>query len=277
MNRSATIVSRFLLCLIPVALFLGARTVTVHAGQEIVVSAASSLTNVFTNLGEQFEVEHTGVKILFNFASSGSLLHQIEMGAPVDLFASADPFTMDQAVSKELVIDGTRRDFACNSLVLITPASLPTTIRNHADLTGSNAKRIAMGNPETVPAGRYVRELFVPMGLWQGLAAKMIYGNSVRQVLDYVRRGEVDAGVVYRTDALLEGRNIRIIEQMGSSRIVRYPIAIVAGSEKSGLAASWIHYILSDTGRDILIRYGFEPPQPLDLAADIKGTKDHED
>ena len=97
------------------------------------------------------------------------------------------------------------------------------------------------------------------MGLWQGLAAKMIYGNSVRQVLDYVRRGEVDAGVVYRTDALLEGRNIRIIEQMGSSRIVRYPIAIVAGSEKSGLAASWIHYILSDTGRDILIRYGCSP------------------
>jgi molybdate transport system substrate-binding protein len=232
----------------------------VEAGEEITVSAASSLTDVFTELGQGFERTNPGVTVIFNFASSGSLLRQIERGAPVDLFASADSFTMDEAVVKKVVIPASRFDFARNSLVLIVPnlsGQGPTSLKDLADPAVS---RIALGAPQTVPAGRYARKLLEEKGLWKLLLPKYIYADSVRQVLDYVRRDEVETGIVYRTDALTSGDMVRVIDRIGPSDLVRYPIAIVAGSQETLLAKRWINYLSSAEGRDVFARYGFEIP-----------------
>ena len=181
------------------------------AGQELIVSAAASLTNAFQDVGKKFEAANPGVKVIFNFAASGPLLQQIEGGAPVDVFASADQKTMDQAKEKRLILDESRKDFAGNQLVLIVPAGSKALVKGARDLAGHEVIRVALGKPETVPVGRYTQEALTNAGLWETLTPKFIYGDSVRQVLDYVARGEVDAGFVFATDAAIAKDKVRVV------------------------------------------------------------------
>ena len=129
------------------------------ADQELIVSAAASLTNAFGEIGKKFESANTGRKVVFNFGASGALLQQIDKGAPVDVFASADQKTMDQAAAKGLIISGTRKNFVSNELVLIVPHGAKTPVKTLPDLNASGIGKIALGNPETVPAGRYAQEV----------------------------------------------------------------------------------------------------------------------
>jgi molybdate transport system substrate-binding protein len=235
-------------------------TGNVSAEQELTVSAAASLTNAFPEIGKQFESANPGTKVIFNFAASGPLLQQIEQGAPVDVFASADQKTMDQAKEKSLILNGSRKDFVSNGLVVIVPASSKISIKSVTDLTGKDVARIALGKPETVPVGRYTLEALTNEGLWESLSPKFIPGDSVRQVLDYVSRGEVDAGFVYATDAAVAKDKVRIVATTEKHKAIVYPVAIVAATQKKELSKRFIDFVLSKEGQEILSRYGFGKP-----------------
>ncbi|MDR2853039.1 MAG: molybdate ABC transporter substrate-binding protein [Burkholderiaceae bacterium] len=231
-----------------------------HA-QELVVSAAASLNNAFQALGADYERSHPGQKVIFNFAASGVLLAQIRQGAPVDVLACADEATMDRAVSAGLIAEGTRAVFARNVLVVAVPAARaaapPADLRA---LAGSAFKRIATGTPATVPAGHYTAQALQQAGLSAALAPKWIFGESVRQVLNYIARGEVDAGFVYRTDALLAPEQTRIAFTVPMTDTVRYPMALTAASRQQKVAQAFIAHVRSPQGQAVLRRFGFEAP-----------------
>ncbi|MDM0122911.1 molybdate ABC transporter substrate-binding protein [Variovorax arabinosiphilus] len=236
--------------------------VALHA-QEMVVSAAASLTNAFQAMGQAFEKTRPGVKVTFNFAASGPLLAQIQQGAPVDVFASADQETMDRAAKAGLLADGSRADFARNTLVLIVPATAvaaTTPPQTLADLGSATYRRIATGTPSSVPVGRYTVAAVQDAGLAAALTPKWIYGESVRQVLNYVARGEVDAGFVYRTDALIEKDKTRIALTVPTRTPVSYPIAQVAASKNAAVGKDFVAFVRSDAGQRILDGFGFSKP-----------------
>ena len=263
MSRQATISSpltrRTLASVLAAGLCSMALSSTLHA-QTLTVSAAASLTNAFQSIGQAYEKAHPGSKITFNFAASGPLLAQIQQGAPVDGFASADQVTMDRAATAKLLADGTRADFAQNTLVVIVPSSAAKTPQSLQDLTGAEFKRIATGTPTTVPVGRYTMEAVQKAGLTDALQPRWIFGESVRQVLNYVARGEVDAGFVYRTDALIEPEKTRIAFTAATQNPVSYPIAQVAASKNAEGARQFIGFVRGAQGQEILEKFGFSRP-----------------
>lgn len=231
-----------------------------RAEQELIVSAAASLTNAFQEIIQKFQEVETGIKVIPNFAASGALLQQMEKGAPVDVFASADQKTMDQALEKKLVLGGTRRDFVSNQLVLIVPMESGLPIKGLQDLTLKEVSKVTIGNPDTVPAGRYAQEALTNDGLWDTLKPKYINAESVRQALDYVSRGEVDAGITFATDAAVAKNKVRVVCRIDKHKPIRYPIAVVVGTQKKEPAQRFIDYVLSPEGQQILAKHGFEKP-----------------
>ncbi|MGA2192097.1 MAG: molybdate ABC transporter substrate-binding protein [Nitrospirota bacterium] len=248
-----TMLSVFMVAGMPIGLSTSA-----FARQDIVVSAAASLTDAFTQIGKDFESENPGVKVSFNFAASGALLQQIAQGAPVDVFASADKETIEKARQKGLVVDSSVVDFAGNKLVLVTP--IGSGVKSLKELGGESVKRIAVGKPETVPAGRYTKEALEKNGLLGALEPKFIYAESVRQVLDYVARGEVDAGFAYATDAAVAADKVQVASEVSGHKPVVYPIAVVSSSKEPAAAGRFIKYVLGGKGQAVLAKYGFEKP-----------------
>jgi molybdate transport system substrate-binding protein len=250
MIRTATVY-----CLAIFALFSGSSAL---AG-EIIVSAAASLTNAFGAVKPTFERAHPGTTLIFNFGASGTLLNQIAQGAPVDVFAAADMKSMDEAVTKNIVDGASRTTFARNELVLaMTRAGgKPLTL---AELKKSEIARIGIGNAETVPAGRYARLALEKENLWQELQAKLIMGESVRQVLDYLQRGEVDAGFVYATDAYQAKEKVTIAAVIPMEKPILYPVAATTGAKDKEGAAQFINFLRSAEGQTILAAFGFEKP-----------------
>lgn len=210
--------------------------------------------------GLPLDAANPGVKVIFNFAASGALMQQIDKGAPVDVFASADQKTMDQAKEKNLLLAETRKDFVSNGLVLIVPKDSKLAIKGVKDLSESKIARIAMGNPETVPVGRYAQEVMSKAGLWEGLKPKLIYAENVRQALDYVSRGEVDAGFVFATDAAVAKDKVQVAAVAEGHQPILYPVAVVAGTKKKDLSQRFMDFLLGSQGQSILARYGFGKP-----------------
>lgn len=225
-------------------------------GDEFVVSAAASLTNAFRDIGRAYEAEHPGTTVAFNFAASDILLAQIAKGAPADVFAAADQATMDRASRDGLVTSATRRDFAANALVLIVPAGAES-VSGLSALTTPRFGHIAMGSPQTVPAGRYAKEALEGAGLWTSLEAKFVFAQNVRQVLDYVAREEADAGFVYATDAAIAPGKVKPVLDVATVTPVRYPIAVVKESRHATLAGAFVEFVAGAQGQLILARYGF--------------------
>ncbi|MCE5333977.1 MAG: molybdate ABC transporter substrate-binding protein [Desulfobacteraceae bacterium] len=230
------------------------------AEQELTVSAAASLTNGFQELGKKFEAANPGVRVVLNFAASGALMQQIQMGAPVDVFASADQKTMEDAWRKNLMVKESCRNFVSNRLVLIVPGGSRTAVADARDLGRKEISKIAIGKPETVPAGRYAQAALTKAGLWEALHPKFIYGDSVRQVLDYVSRGEVDAGFVFSTDAVVAKDRVRVVAVMELEIPIVYPIGVVAATQKKELAGRFIQFALSAEGQEALAKFGFGKP-----------------
>lgn len=228
--------------------------------QQLTVSAAASLTDAFKELAPAFEAAQPGTALRFNFAASGTLLQQISQGAPVDVFASADQATMDRGVAQKLIDAATRRDFVVNSLVLIEPAEGGTGVKTVQDLARPAVQRIAIGKTATVPAGRYTQEALESAGLWATLTPKFVQADSVRQVLDYVSRGEADAGFVYRTDALAAGNKVHIVLTATGHAPVSYPIAATAESQHKAQAEAFIRFLDTPPARAVLARHGFSQP-----------------
>ncbi len=241
------------------ALALGFASLAVSA-QDLTVSAAASLSNAFKDVAAKFEAAHPGVSIKLNTAASGVLLQQINQGAPVDVFASADQATMDRAAQQSLIDTASRRNFVSNSLVLVQPKDHAYTVKTLDDLKSDKVRRIAVGKPETVPAGRYTEQSLTAAKLWDVLQPRIVYAENVRQVLDYTSRGEVDVGFVYRTDAILKKQDVVIQLTAGNHAPLTYPIAVVSQSKEKALAQKFLDYLATPPAREILDGYGFGAP-----------------
>lgn len=228
--------------------------------QTLTVSAAASLTNVLKTLGAQYEASHPGVKLQYNFAASGVLIQQIAQGAPVDVFISADEETMARGIGQKLLDAATRRDIASNQVVLIVPSSGAVALGGVAGLKAEAVKRIAIGKLATVPVGRYTQQALNAAKLWSALEPKFVYADSVRQVLDYVARGEVEAGFVYATDAAVMADKVKVIQRVDGHDPVRYPAALTIDSKQKAAAADFLAYLLSAPAQEVLGKAGFGKP-----------------
>jgi molybdate transport system substrate-binding protein len=227
---------------------------------DIMVAAASSLTNAFQDIGKEYEKANPGFRVLFNFGASGQLLQQILRGAPVDVFASADAETMDRAERQNLIFRDSRANFAANKLLLITPGDSTLPLSSLSDLSAPAVKKIALGNPDSVPVGRYSKAAMEKAGVWESLLPKFVYAQNVRQSLDYVFRGEVEAGFVYATDAAVSPVKVRVVMEVPTEAPIVYPIAAVKGYGSENRARSFIAFLRSEAGQKILDKYGFKRP-----------------
>lgn len=227
---------------------------------ELTVSAASSLTESFRDIASAYETAHPGTKVDLNFAASGVLLQQISRGAPVDVLATADTATMGQAAKGGLLETDSRRTFATNRLVVVVPPGRKDAPSTLAALAGKGVQRVAIGNPDSVPVGRYARTALQEAGMWDAIAARTITTQNVRQSLDYVARGEVDAGFVYASDyQAMPGRVVRAFDVPLRSPIT-YPVSVIKGSARAVEARRFVAFVVSPQGQAILRRHGFGAP-----------------
>jgi molybdate transport system substrate-binding protein len=224
------------------------------------VSAAASLGNAFRDIAARYEAQHAGTKVLLNFGASGALLQQMAKGAPVDVFASADTETMDAAEKQGLVAGAERRNFARNSLVVVVPLDSRLALKRLQDLGQPGVQKIAIGNPASVPVGRYTRHALDAAKLWPSLSAKAINTQNVRQSLDYVARGEVDAGFVYGTDAALMKDKVKLAFEVPLDIAIAYPVARTAAAADPLEAKRFVDFVLSPAGQAVLAQYGFQRP-----------------
>lgn len=231
------------------------------ASPEIVVAAAVSLKDAFQQIAGVFE-QKAGIRVVFTLGSSGLLERQIEAGAPVDVFASAGQKEMDRLQQQDLIESSTRANFAGNSLVLITPSDSPLSIHAFSDLTKAMVARVCVGDPKTVPAGQYAEQLLRSSHLWDTLHPRLIFAQDVRQVLQYVERGEVDAGIVYATDVAVAGGRVSIATRAaeGGYGPVLYPLAVVKGATNAASARRFVDFVRGIEGQAILRKYGFVIP-----------------
>ena len=227
---------------------------------DVTVSAAASLQNAFTDIAKEYEKTNAATKVLFNFGASGQLVQQISRGAPADVLVTADLDTMDRASKQNLIVPDTRENFVSNTLVVVLPAASPVSIGSMRDLAQPAVERIAIGTPESVPAGRYAKEALELAQQWEALKTKYVYGQNVRQVLDYVARREADAGLVYMTDALLMKDKVKVAFQAQVKSPILYPMAAVKGGGNERGARDFLAFLKSDTAQKILASYGFGKP-----------------
>lgn len=268
MNRRFTISLRALPALFAfiIALFAAACSQSAYDAAltpvrvEVTVLAAASLKEAFLDIGRIAESEDTTIKIVFSFGASNTLARQVEQGAPVDVFASAASNVMDSLDSKGLIIRESRRTFASNSLVVVGGLkSTPITSLN--DLSDGRFKRLTVAAPG-VPARTYGEEALRKAGVWDQLIGRFVYGDNVRQVVEYVAGGDADAGVVYQTDATQFKDRVRVIFSVPSNlhRPIVYPIAIVKNGRNRPGAEAFLRVLASAKGQEILKRYGFPTP-----------------
>lgn len=236
--------------------------VSAENSPEILVSAAISLKDAFEEIGKNFEIE-AGMRVRFNLGASGLLQKQIEAGAPVDVFASAGGKQMDDLQSKGWIIPETRRNLASNAIVLVIPVASKIPLQAFTSLTGPLITRIAIGNPKTVPAGQYAQETLKNLRIWEAVEPRLILAENVRQVLDYVESGEVDAGIVYASDiAGASGKAaVAAYAPPASHSPILYPIAVVKEAGNRSGAQRFIDLVLSSAGQAILKKHGFLNPQ----------------
>jgi molybdate transport system substrate-binding protein len=230
--------------------------------QDVTLSVAVSLKEAVEAIGRGFMAARPGVTLRYNFGASGDLQKQIEAGAPVDVFLSAAQRQMDELERQKLIVASTRRTFARTVLTVVKPADARVDVARPADLLEARVTRVAIGNPKTVPAGQYAEESLKALGLWDRLLPKLVFAENVRQVLDYVARGEVDAGFVYTTDATTRAQGVKeaFRPPEDSYRPIVYPGAIVAGSKRRALAQAFLEALAGPEGRSVLSRLGFQPP-----------------
>ena len=246
--------------LIGCAVVLAASVCLAAGAADLTVSAAASLSNAFRELGSIFEAQNPATKVVFNFGASDALLAQIAKGAPVDVFAAADQESMDRAEAQKLLAPGSRRNFVSNSLVLITPADGTLVLTSLADLQKAEVRRVTLGTPSGVPVGRYAKGALEAARLWAAVEPKAVYAQNVRQSLDYVARGEVEAGFVYATDAAIQKDKVKIAFTVPTETPISYPVAAVAGSPNPDAARKFVDFLITPATQTVLARYGFGKP-----------------
>jgi len=226
---------------------------------EVTVSAAISLKDALDEISHLYSTQHPGAELHFNLGGSGTLQRQIEQGAPVDIFISASPKEMDSLQSQGLLLPNTRKNLARNSVVLIVPAG-STSISSFQDLTKAAVKTVAVGEPQTVPAGKYAHEVLTHFGIYDQLKQKLVLAKDVRQVLTYVETGNADAGIVYATDAKISKKVIVVATAPEDSHSpVVYPAAVIKNSKNAAAAKTFLDFLASEKARTVFQKYGFIP------------------
>lgn len=225
---------------------------------EITIAAAASLKESLDEIQAQYTAQHKGVNILLTYASSGQLQQQIEQGAPADIFISAAQQQMDTLESKGLLAENTRKDVLRNDLVVLVPAD-SDKIKDLSDLSSSEVKQIAIGEPKTVPAGKYAQEALTSAGQWDKIQSKLVLATDVKKVLAYVESGDADAGFVYSSDAVV-AKNAKVaiaVDKSLYSNII-YPVAIIKSSQQTAAAQDFINFLSDPEVKKIFVKYGFQ-------------------
>lgn len=227
---------------------------------DLTVSAAISLKDAMDEAKQTYIAANPSVTIAANYGASGTLQLQIEQGAPVDVFFSAAPKQMDALETKGLLLEGTRKDLLRNEVVLIVPKDSTLGISSFRDLTRADVKQVALGEPVAVPAGQYAKEVLTSLGIYDAVNAKAILGKDVRQVLTYVETGNVDAGIVYATDAMSSPKVKVVATAPAKSHApVIYPGAVIKASKNPAAARALLDFLASPQGLAIFQKYGFAP------------------
>ncbi len=235
-------------------------SVATAPGETITVSAAISLKESLGKIAATYE-KQTGEKIEFNFDASGKLAQQIAQGAPVDVFISADNEQADKLVKSGNADRSSRRVIARNSLVLIVPTDHTGSPASFADLGTSKAK-VAAGDPRSVPAGRYAEQTLRALKIYDQVAPRLVLAENVRQVLTYVQRGEVEAGIVYRTDARVARSTVTVVQTADPQThdAIEYPAVLVTASAHQQAGRKFLDYLKTQAASAVLTEYGFELP-----------------
>jgi len=232
------------------------------AADKITVFAAASLTNALNDIAAHYKKTH-GTEVVSSFASSSVLARQIEQGAPADLFISADQQWMDDAVAKKSMIDTTRYTLLGNDLVLIAPRSenaRPVTINDKTDWKRLlKGERLAVGDPDHVPAGIYAKEALEKLGAWSSLSPVLARANNVRSALALVERNETPYGIVYGSDAVAS-QKVQVVGTFpeDSHKPVEYPVAIVKDRDNAAVKAFY-NYLKGPEAAAVFTQYGFTP------------------
>jgi len=224
---------------------------------QLTISAAASLKDALSEIVTIYSQAKSNVAIRNNFGSSGNLQQQIINGAPVDVFISAAAKQMDELQKKGLIIPDTRRDLLSNRLVLIVPAD-KNDISDLKDLTTANIKRIAIGDPRSVPVGQYAEQALTKLELFQDVQSKFVLGNNVRQVLQFVESGNAQAGIVYATDVKTSTK-VKVVQVLDARlhKPIVYPIAVLQKSTNQPSAKSYLEFLSSEPAKTIFEKYGF--------------------
>lgn len=224
----------------------------------LLVAAAASLQNALEEIKPLFEAANSGVTVSYNFAASGPLQQQIEQGAPVDVFLSAAARQMDALQEKNLIVADTRKNLLTNQLVLVVPSNSTLGITSFRQLTGSNVRRISVGEPRSVPVGQYTEEFFKNIGIWDQVQSKLVFGNSVRNVLASVESGNADAGVVYTTDAKISDQVTQVATAPSDQHApIIYPMAVIAASRNQQAARAYTQFLQTAQAQEVFKKYGF--------------------
>ncbi|WP_433944646.1 molybdate ABC transporter substrate-binding protein [Paenibacillus sp. SN-8-1] len=225
---------------------------------ELTVSAAASMTDALKDIQKTYEAANPNIKLNFNFGASGALQHQIEQGAPADLFLSAAAKNMKALVDKQLIDTNQQKKLLGNELAAVVFTDGKVGVTNVIDLSKDDVKNIAIGIPESVPAGSYAKEALTNLKLWDSLQSKMVQGKDVRQVLQYVETGNADVGFVYKTDALTSQKvKVAFTVDPKTYKPIEYPIGIVKATKHSKEAESFYTYLQSKEALDVFVKYGF--------------------
>jgi molybdate transport system substrate-binding protein len=226
--------------------------------KEILVAAAASLKNPMEELQKLYKEKYPNVEITFTFGSSGSLEQQIEQGAPVDVFVSAASKQMDALVDKKLILEQTRTDILENKIVLIVPKDSKLGITSFEDITKAN--KIALGDPDSVPAGEYAKEVLTHLQLFEKIEDRTTYAKDVTEVLTWVSMENADAGIVYTTDAI-SSKDVLVVAEApeGSYSKVIYPAAVVKETKEETAAREFLSFLSLKEAQKVFEKYGFKP------------------
>ncbi len=229
----------------------------------LLVAAAASLQKALQEITPLYTQANSNQTINYNFAASGALQQQIEQGAPVDVFISAAEKQMKALQEKGSFASGTQRDLLTNQLVLITPKQAAVSLTDFQQLVKPEVKRISIGEPRSVPAGQYATEVLKNLGILEQVQSKFVFGNNVKSVLTAVETGDVDAGIVYITDAKSSDKiTIAATADQKLHSPIRYPIAVLKSSKSIDSSKQYVEFLQSEPAKAVFEKYGFGIAKP---------------
>ena len=256
--KRIVVFSLFVLTLLTTLAFAWACRQTTNQSAELTVAAASDLTNAFEELGREFEANHK-TKVVFVFGSTGMLTRQIENGAPMDLFAAANVAYVEQLEQKELIVPGTKAIYARGRITMWTTADSALQIRTIGDLVAPEVKRIAIANPDHAPYGLAAQQAMQRAGIWDTVKPKLVYGDNIRQTLQYAETGNVDVAIVALSlSQQSKGRWTSIPEELHQP--IDQGLAVIKSTRNEQAARAFASFITGARGKEILAKYGFAFP-----------------